>query len=274
LIILPGVAFGLVEVYSLITTGQSRFFGDFGGFFGNSIENPFGQAVFIVFEIGIPLVILSFFSGIYLLLQKSRAGLFFFLGAVVPFALVILVTPFMFTEERYVFETLPSWLILGAIAVKELFTQAKNYGKLLTIGILVLLLADAAGANLMYYRVNNGNRRDWKGAFALVQERSREGDIVVSTWPELGDYYLGRETISWKEIDRDAVTQSGKRVWFVIIPEMAWFWKTEDFLWWVTRNSELIDVRYLRLPDNTNLLIYLYDPSRNTSIEQVQKRNP
>jgi hypothetical protein len=214
------------------------------------------------------MVTLSFFGGLYLLLQKSRAGLFFFLGAIVPFVLVILLTRFMFTEERYAFVTLPSWLILGAIAVKEIFAQTKNHGKLLAVGVLILLLADAAGANLRYYRVNNGNRRDWKGAFALVRERSTEGDILVSTWPELGTYYLDQEFISWQDIDTDTVVQSGKRVWFVIIPAMAWFWQNQDVYWWVSENSELVEVKYLRRQDDASLFIYLHDPAQHTLLEK------
>lgn len=267
LIILPGIALSIVEIYSIQSTGISRFFGGFS-FFINSIENPFTQATFIVFEIGIPLVTLAFFSGLLLLLKKSRAGLLVFLGAVVPFALVLLATPFLFTEERYTFVTLPCWLILGAIAVKEIFEQTRNSAKLLSVGIFILLLADAAGANLMYFRVNNGNRRDYKGAFALVQERSGDDDIIVSTWPQIGAYYLGQEVISWQDTGPDAVIQSDKRVWFVIVPDMAWVWNSQRFLWWVQKNCELIDVRYLRRPDNANILIYLCDPARGTILEK------
>lgn len=259
LLTLPIIAAGIVEVYSLITGGVSRFFGDFI-FLGNSIENPFAQGTFIVFEIGIPLVTLSAFTGLYLLLQKSRAGLLLSLGAAIPFAMVVLATPFMFTEERFALVTLPFWLVLGATGVKEMFSQTAHRGKLLVAGVLILLLADAAGANLMYYRVNNGNRRDYKGAFALVRERSREDDIIVSTWPELGAYYLHQETIPWRDIDLDTVVQSGERVWFVIVPDMAWYWKNPDAYWWVVENGELVEVRYLRRLDDASLFIYLYDP--------------
>lgn len=262
---LPVLGLIVIEVFTLIANGTSRFFADFGGFLGSSIENPLGQTIFILSEIGIPLVAFSFFTGIYLVLQKSRLGLFLWLGAVVPVFLLILITPFTFTEERYVFLTLPSWIMLGAIGVREIFLQTESNSKLLAVGILVVFLADAGGENLMYYRVNHGDRRDWRGAFALVKEQSREGDIFVSTWPELGNYYLQQETISWQDTNRDDVIARGKRTWFVVIPDMAWFWHSEDFYWWVAHKTQLIDVRYLRRRDDANLYVYLYDPAQNRS---------
>jgi hypothetical protein len=119
-------------------------------------------------------------------------------------------------------------------------------------------VADAAGGNLLYYRVNNGNRRDWAGAFALIKERGTERDRVVAYWPELGTYYLGQELIFWEDIDPEAVMQSGERFWFVIDSETEW--GNKEMKWWVEQNAELIDVRYLRTPDDFSLRIYLYDP--------------
>jgi 4-amino-4-deoxy-L-arabinose transferase-like glycosyltransferase len=261
ILIVPVIAVGIIDGINFYYFGYFRFLGSFGNFFQQQIEDPFRQGTFIAYNIGIPLLTLSLFSGLYLLLKKNRAGIFVFLGASIPFILVTLLTAFFFTEERYALVTLPFWFILAAIAVKELFSQTKNYGKLLAVGVLILLVADAAGANLMYYHINHGNRRDWKGAFTLVQERRRESDIIVSTWPELGNYYLNQEVISWQDIGPDDVEKSSERIWFVVIPDMAWFWGSEDFYWWLTQNGELINVQYLRRLDNTNLFIYLYDPA-------------
>jgi hypothetical protein len=215
---------------------------------------------FIAFNIGIPLMCFAFFGGLYLLLQRSRAGLLIFIAAVIPVVLLLLLNSFIFTKDRYVFVTLPSWIILGAVAVAGILDQAKSYGKLLVVGVLVLFLADAAGANLLYYTVNHGNRRDWRGAFALVQERKADHDVVVTTRPELGNYYLGQEVLAMKEIAPDAVVASGKRYWFVIDSESVWV--TGKIWTWVEQNGELIDVRYLRVPEDISLRTYLYDPGR------------
>jgi hypothetical protein len=267
LLFVPGIVFVLIEAFSLVFKDTSRFFADFDVFLGNSIENPLGQAVFIFSDIGIPIVMFSFFTGIYLILQKDRLGLFLWLGAVIPVASVILVTPFTFTEERYAFVSLPFWLMLAAIGVRDLYIKSENYAKLLAIGILLVFFADFAGENLMYYRVNNGNRRDWKGAFALVEERMGDEDLIVSTWPELGEYYLNQDVISWQDTNTADIVQRNQRVWFVVIPDMAWFWGSEDFYWWVANRNELIKVQYLRRRDDANLFIYLHEP---TQIEIVR----
>jgi hypothetical protein len=182
-----------------------------------------------------------------------------------------MLNPYLFTKDRYVFVTLSSWLILGAVAVQALFAQTQNYGKLLATGVLALLLADAAGANLLYYQVNNGNRRDWKGAFALIQERSNPDDVLVLWWPELGTYYLDREAISWQDITPEIVMQREQRFWFVIDSETVW--GNEAMKGWIEQHGELIDVRYLRTPDDFYLRIYFYDPAQNIITEHAERRD-
>jgi hypothetical protein len=193
--------------------------------------------------------------------QKSRAGLFFFLSAIIPVVLLLLLNPFIFTKDRYVFITLPSWLILGAIAVKTLFVQLQPSGKLLAAGVLALLLTDAMGTNLLYYQVNNGNRRDWRQAFSLIQERGDAEDLVVTWWPELGGHYLDHEILSWQNVDPGMIVQSDRKVWFVTDSETVW--GNESLKFWVEQNAELIEVLYLRLrEDDFSLRVYLYDPAK------------
>jgi 4-amino-4-deoxy-L-arabinose transferase-like glycosyltransferase len=266
LMILPGIAGGIVEIHSLLSTGSSRFFGDWDWFFLYRGEGLLRFLVLIVFSVGIPLMCLGIFGGIHLLLRKSRAGLLFLIGALVPVVLLVLANPFIFTEDRYVFVALPSWIILGALAVEGISAQGKNHGKLLAAGVLVLLLADGMGDNLMYYNANNGNRHDWKGAFALIQERSRDGDVFVATWDQLGTYYLGQEVMPWADLDLDTVVQTDARFWFVTDEDAVWLnWEMKQ---WVEEKAELIDVRYLRTADNLNLRIYLYDPALNDGLSR------
>ena len=161
-----------------------------------------------------------------------------------------------------------SWVILAAVAVKELASQTKSYGKLLAIGVLVLLLADAAGDHLLYYQVNNGNRRDWKGAFTLVQEQSKQGDVFVAWWPQFGRFYLDHEIVRWRDINPGVVVGSGKRFWFITDSETVW--GNMKMKTWVEQNAELIEVKYLRREDDFYLRIYLYDPARNTGSKQSE----
>ena len=260
----PALLLVLYQVYELIQSGNSVVGSILNEmvatFLGKPIESPFTQVTFMVFNLGIPIFVLSLFSGIYLLLNKNRQGLLITISAFVPFFLVVLITPFMFTEERYAFVTLPGWLILAALGIDQLLLRMKKVESLLAIGVTVLLLADAMGGNLMYFHTNHGDRRDWRAAFAIVGANMQDDDIVVSTWPELGDYYLKQDVTLWQDVDAEIVTDSGHRVWFVVIPDMAWFTGTEDFYWWVSHKSRLVKVLYLRTVDNANIEIYIYDP--------------
>jgi hypothetical protein len=152
-----------------------------------------------------------------------------------------------------------SWLILGAIATRELFAQTKGRGRLLAAGVLTLLVADAGGTNLLYYEVNNGNRLDWRGAFSLINERSRRDDVCVAWWTQFGPYYLNREVITWEDLAPETVLESGNRFWFVVDSETAR--GNLRMKEWVEKNAELVDFYYLRLPDEASLRIYFYDSS-------------
>jgi mannosyltransferase len=260
LILTPGLGFALIELRLFLLTGSSHILGSIELVYDLPIDDPFRLTMFIAFNIGIPLMCLAAFAGIYLLLHKSRIGLFIVLNALVPIALLVLISPFYFTRDRYVFMVLPFWLILAAVAVKEIYMQAAGRRTLLAVGVLALLLADAAGANLIYYQINHGNRHDWNSAFALIQERSQPDDQFVTWWTEFGPYYVDREIISWEDVDPEFVIDSGQRFWFVLDEETIW--GNGHMKWWIERNGELIDIKYLRTPGDANLHIYLFDPDR------------
>jgi hypothetical protein len=200
-----------------------------------------------------------------LLLQKNRAGILLILSAVIPIAILLPLSLFMFTEDRYAFITLPSWIVLAAVAVRGLWPKVLDKRMILSIGVLVMLIANAMGDNLLYYRINEGNRRDWKGAFSLVQERAEETDVVVAFWPEFGPYYLDREIVAWDEITTSEVADGSDRVWFIVDSETVWGDLPKKA--WIERNAELIDVLYLRTPQDQNIRIYLYDPAHEMNTQ-------
>ena len=258
LFLLPGIAFSIFEVYSFVSRGESLILDTFLAFSPNRGPDPLRLLSYITSDFGIPLVCLAFFTGIYLILQKNRAGLFFFLGALVPVGTLLLANPFMYTNERYVFISLPSWIILGAISIREIFSESRNRRWILAAGILFLVLADATQSDLMYYQANNGDRLDWRGAFELIQQRSTDGDVYVSYWPTLGDYYLNQDVLSLRDIELDKLVESGRRIWFVIDNFAVWSAPRKSH--WVEQNAELIDVSYLRKLSDSSLSIYLYTP--------------
>jgi hypothetical protein len=260
ILLIPILAAAAVEAYGWITTGASRFFADLDWFFLYRNDDPIRLLGNISFNIGIPLMTLALFSGFFLVLRKDRAGLLMLTNAVIPIVILIAANPFIFTKDRYVFMVLFSWIILAAVGVRELVTHVNGSYKWLALGVLVLLLADAGSQNLLYYRANNGDRGDWKTAFYIIQQNSQPDDIVVTYWPEFGPFYLDRQFIPYEEIDVSTILNSKHRYWFVIDSETIW--ANPDVKAFVEKDAQLIDIRYLRTPDDFFLRIYRYDPEQ------------
>jgi mannosyltransferase len=260
LLLVPVIAGGLVEGYTLAKTGTSVLFGDLSWFLLHHKYTTLKLASLISFNISFPILCLAAFGGYYLMTQKSRIGLLLLIGVVLPPALLLLMSLVMFTEDRYVFVTLPGWTVLAAVAVEEVWIQARQRRGQLAVSVIVLLVAGAAADDLLYYNVNNGHRNDWREAFTLVRELAQPEDLVVAYWPQFGPYYLDREIIALEEISSETVVESGKRVWFVLDSYTVWGLPRKKQ--WIEQNATLIEVLYLRRPEDYNLRIYLYDPTR------------
>lgn len=239
------------------------------GFFLYRINDPLRLLSFIGFEVGVPLMCFSIFCGIYLIFKKSRMGLLVLISAVVPVVLLLAMNPFIFTKPRYIFMTLPSWIILGAVGIREVFNETKSLGKILALGFLVVFLAESMSSNLLYYQVNKGNRHDWKGAFSLVSQNRLKGDEVVTSWPQWEGFYWDKEIIIWESIDPEFIVSSGSRYWFIMNEEIIWGnMKMKN---WMERNAQLMDVLYLRREDEFYLKIYLFDPTpKNRAIDSSE----
>jgi hypothetical protein len=50
-------------------------------------------------------------------------------------------------------------------------------------------------------------------------------------------------------------------------------WGNEAMKGWIEQHGELIDVRYLRTPDDFYLRIYFYDPAQNIITEHAERRD-
>jgi hypothetical protein len=270
LVSMPALAFGLWELSAWVATGTTVLGDSLDVFAGHSIDDPIRLSILVAFSIGVPLVCLAIAGGIHLLRQRSRAGLLLTIGAVVPPLILAALNPFVFTVARYVLVSLPCWILLGTVGVHELYQLAPSRLKLLPAAVLLVLLADAAGAHLMYYYINTGNRLDWRGAFRYVQEIKGEADIVVSAVPEVGIYYTGEEVLPLADIEPDTVLTGNTKHWFVIDSQHSW-WSGRQKVW-VEQNCTLLKFQYLRVRETFDLSIYLCDPS--SSHRSISREGP
>jgi mannosyltransferase len=253
---LPALALVFLELYSLATTSTTRLGFAFETFTGTPIDDPIRIFILIVFSLGIPLAVLAFISGIFMISERNRLGLYLLLNTTIPIGILLAGSPFIFTVERYAFITLPSWILLASYGIWEITRKVQFRPYLIGACLLFMIIGDMSATNLMYYQINHGNRQDWRQAMQIVTHNASTDDVIVSSVAELGSYYTGREVLWLGDIDPEMVKTFENRHWFVIDSENGWWSPNQKS--WVENNAILIDELYLRVQENMNIRIYLY----------------
>jgi 4-amino-4-deoxy-L-arabinose transferase-like glycosyltransferase len=263
LLFLPFLAYVVFEILSWFWLGSSNIQEVADVFVGQVNTTPVRLSLSIAYRIGISILLLGFSGGLYTLMKKQRASLLIFIGAILPILLLVLLSVFMFTVDRYIFVTLFFWFILGALAIKELFAQKEGFVRLLPVGVLLVLLMTSLSEVFLYYQYQHGNRPDWKGAFLTVRQKMKAEDVIVVTRPELGEFYLRQNVTYINSVNSHTLENSSGRIWFVI--EESTSPVKPDTKEWILQNTELVQVRELYLPGkNLSVYIYLYDPARKS----------
>ncbi len=183
--------------------------------FGRINTNPAWILAGSIYYIGTATVLIGGFGAFYLLTQKNRAALLFGLGAVLPLLATSAVSLFQYAANRYVFVTLTSWILLAGLTLHELFASFSGRRKILALGVLALLLFGPLSENYLYYFHQNGNRADWRSAFEFIASQKSEGDIVVTSSPDVGNYYLGSSTRIYPGLDAALYHDGQSDIWFV-----------------------------------------------------------
>jgi uncharacterized membrane protein len=261
IITLPLLIGGIIELYNRMMNGESRFFADFNWFLQYRVDDPFRLLVFVGNNIGIPLMVMTLFSGLFLLRVRSRPGLLMFVSATVPLLILLLANLLIFTKDRYIFITLFSWIILAIVGIDNIASRLQANYRWLAAGVFFVFFAYAFNDVLLYYQANYGNRLPWKSAFSTVERRSREHDVIVAFWPAFHPIYADQPIIAYEDVDLEDMLASDERYWFVLDSETIWTNAKAKI--WLESNAELIEVWYLRRPENNFLRVYLFDPARN-----------
>jgi mannosyltransferase len=256
---LPVIGGILIEAHSLLFNGYSRFFGDFDVFVGQINQSPVRLLASIVWRLGIGTVVLGIVAGLYFSLKKQRAGLFVLIGAALPVVTICVLSLFLFTVDRYVFATLPFWLILCALVIQQLLEKTNGLEKLWPIGLLMLLVTLSMGENWLYYADQNGGRPKWREALAYIDERSTPEDVIYATWPEVGSYYLRDNVRNISNFDPTKPALPDHPVWFVLDESTGWV--TPATQNWLDTHAQLNKIFIVRLPSKSmDIRIYFYSP--------------
>jgi mannosyltransferase len=213
-----------------------------------------------VFYLGIPIVCLAAVGSIRLLTRWNRLGLMLTLAATLPIIALVVLSLFHYTANRYAFVSVTSILFLAAFALYELITALEeSSAKLIGLAVLVLVLLSGLADNFLYFQYQNGNRDDWRSAFAYIEQHQFAGDRVVTTHHELADYYLGRDTISMMAIDdvEEFMAREG-RTWFVI--DLTTADKSPRMYNWIIDNTKFETAFDVTVGARTwPMRVYIYD---------------
>lgn len=199
-------------------------------------------------------------GGLWLWWRGQRAALFLLLSASVPLLSVMVASLMQFTQGRYTFVSLTSWLILaGATAVYLWRFAGRRPWVALLLG--VILVAPSLQELQEYYFQRAGERPAWKTAFQWVEAQRQGDDLLVTNDPVVGTYYTGHTYLAMRDwqpqLAPQAVCQQSHRIWFVvgggsrISPQSR-----EVVMQWATA---------VDLPAH-NVKVYLIDPAQISDI--------
>jgi hypothetical protein len=154
LLLLP-LGYGFYTAVRVLVYGGGSPLADLSGrFIGSVNRTPYSILNTTVYRVGVPLALLSLVAGVCSLIKRQRLGLLLCLSIAVPLGSIMILARFAYTAERYVFMSLPSRAILAAIALKHLSVQSRRrpgVTALVSLGILLLLLRDPAGEDVVYH---------------------------------------------------------------------------------------------------------------------------
>ncbi|MCB0189688.1 MAG: glycosyltransferase family 39 protein, partial [Caldilineaceae bacterium] len=224
-------------------------------------NSPFWIFAGVVFYIGIPTICIGGISGLYFLARKERAPLLMILGAVVPWLAVMVISLFQYTANRYVFVALPCWLILAALGAKELFQHTEKSARLLTTGALAILLLAPLTEDLLYFKYQNGNRDDWKSAFAYIKQQKAPDDLVFVPIRAVGEYYLQEKVTKLETVDITRLPATEQKIWFVEDTDVATKWP-QVLAWFRANATQVAQMDVHVQARNYRMRVYLYDPDR------------
>lgn len=227
--------------------------------FGYVNNNPVWIMLGVVYYVGLGVISFAGLGALFFLLQKNRAVLLLSLSATLPLLGIMSLSLFHYTANRYVFVALSSWLVLAALAAVELYRQSHKNIKVLAVGVLLLLFLTPLSENVLYFKYQNGNRDDWRGAFEFVKQHKLADELVVVRNTELGDFYVQEKTVDLHTIDLNEVEEYENRVWFV--EDMVAQEIYPDLHHWLTNNARLVanyDVHVQAR--NFKMRVYLYEP--------------
>jgi hypothetical protein len=254
--IIPGVIGGSIILFQFPGISDPARWASNFGFVNN---NPLWILAGVVYYLGIPLLVAAAGGAYFLLRRNSRPGLLLALAFAIPLGLIMVISLFQYTANRYVFIVLPAVALLAAVGVWELLRQNLGSARPVAVALVLTLFVAPLGENALYNVYQNGNRDDWKGAFAWIEEHKEPGDLVITTHRDLADYYLEEKTIGFRRTNIQQLADGQERLWFIVdltTPSLA-----PGLMSWFQKNGRQVAEMDVTVNARTfPMRVYLYDP--------------
>jgi 4-amino-4-deoxy-L-arabinose transferase-like glycosyltransferase len=227
LVLTPVIIYVCYDVYRVFYAGDLSIVTVLlsGRFFGSPVLRPDWVLTGTITSIGSPLAVLAVVGSYYQLKERSRPGLFLVSGAVVPVMIIMALSPFFFTGLHYTLLVLPCWIVLAAIGLKALYTQARTSpGWIgLALGLMLLLfLRDRVIRDLVYFYGQEARPGMLVGASVLalvgiiggllwlIQRSGRPAARPTSGW-------LNRTASAGVKLSQQVKTQRGILAWSLVV---------------------------------------------------------
>lgn len=234
--------------------------------FGRINNNPFWLAAGTFYYISLPVVLIASFSAVYFIRKGNRLAMLASLGAAFPLLAMMMLSLFHYTANRYIFISLTSWILLAGMGIGELFNSLKEDKRIFAIGILLIALGVSLGDDILYYRYQNGNRDNWKGALEFISLNKAPEDLVVAGNRVLAEFYLKQPVVSYSQYSADLLADH-PRAWF--IEDLTMEELFPELRTWLRRNVPLVadfdNHVYARV---FTMRVYLYEHSEQPPLSK------
>ena len=182
--------------------------------FGRINNSPAWIFAATAYYVTVPIMCLGVFSAYFWVVRRERTVYMLVLWAILPLVAVMALSLFHYTATRYIFLSLPAWTILAAMAAQQVWLRTRQTHAILAAGLIAILIFTSLSQDALYFTYQNGNRDNGRAAYTFIRENWQQNDLVVSSDPEVGDYYMETRVVPMPDMNPE---QFGRyqRIWFV-----------------------------------------------------------
>jgi hypothetical protein len=121
------------------------------------------------------------------------------------------------------------------------------------------LVSTSLSDDFLYFFYQNGNRENWKAAYAYIQQNKQPGDLIVSSKPDIGNYYLDEKIIAYPAFHMPTTGKEQPRTWLLVDMDTAWLFP-QAYTWLVKNAQEQANFDVHVYARNFKMRVYLFDP--------------